>query len=152
LPPVQRPIAAHAREAMRERGGLAIECGMADARSPWIAVGALNAAIAIAAGAFAAHGLRDRIDARALEVFETGARYHMYHAFAILLAGVLATASAARGFQIAGWLFQVGIVLFSGSLYALAVTGTKGLGAMTPFGGLAFIAGWLWLAWTCWRR
>ena len=122
---------------------------MADARSPWIALGALNAAIAIAAGAFAAHGLRERLDARALEIFETGARYHMYHAFALIVAGLLT--GAARGSQIAGWLFQIGIVLFSGSLYALALTGAKGLGAVTPFGGLAFIVGWLWLAWSAWR-
>jgi uncharacterized membrane protein YgdD (TMEM256/DUF423 family) len=115
-------------------------------------VGALNAAIAIAAGAFAAHGLREKLDARALEVFETGARYHMYHAFALVLVGVIATTSAARGAQTAGWLFQIGIVLFSGSLYALALTGAKGLGAITPIGGLAFIAGWLWLAWSAWRR
>jgi uncharacterized membrane protein YgdD (TMEM256/DUF423 family) len=123
---------------------------MADARSPWIALGALNAAIAVAAGAFAAHGLRDRLDARALEVFETGARYQMYHAFAILLVGVLAS-SGARGMQTAGWLFQAGIVLFSGSLYVLALTGIKGLGAVTPLGGVAFLAGWLWLGWTAWR-
>jgi uncharacterized membrane protein YgdD (TMEM256/DUF423 family) len=120
-------------------------------------VGALNAAIAIAAGAFAAHGLREKLDARALEVFETGARYHMYHAFALVLVGiaargVIAATGAARGSQTAGWLFQIGIVLFSGSLYALALTGTKGLGAITPIGGLAFIAGWLWLAWSAWRR
>ncbi len=120
---------------------------MADARSPMIALGALNAAIAVGAGAFAAHGLRDRLDARALEVFETAARYQMYHAFAILITGIL----AARGAQTAGWMFQAGIVLFSGSLYALALTGTKGLGAVTPLGGIAFLAGWLWLAWTAWR-
>jgi uncharacterized membrane protein YgdD (TMEM256/DUF423 family) len=124
---------------------------MADTRSPWIALGALNGAIAVAAGAFAAHGLRERLDARALEVFETGARYHMYHALAIVVAGVVAT-SGLRGAHTAGWLFQAGIVLFSGSLYALALTGTKGLGAITPIGGIAFLAGWLWLAWTAWRR
>jgi uncharacterized membrane protein YgdD (TMEM256/DUF423 family) len=124
---------------------------MTDARSPWIALGALNAAIAIAAGAFAAHGLRERLDARALEVFETAARYHMYHAVALVLAGVLATASAMRGTQVAGWLFQAGIVLFSGSLYALALTGIHRLGAITPFGGVAFLAGWLWLAWAAFR-
>jgi uncharacterized membrane protein YgdD (TMEM256/DUF423 family) len=124
--------------------------GMADARSPWIALGALNAAIAIAAGAFAAHGLREKLDARALEVFETGARYHMYHAFALVLVGLVGM--TVRGSQTAGWLFQVGIVLFSGSLYALALTGTKGIGAITPIGGLAFIVGWLWLAWSAWRR
>jgi uncharacterized membrane protein YgdD (TMEM256/DUF423 family) len=124
---------------------------MADARSPWIALGALNAAIAVGAGAFAAHGLRDRLDARALEVFETAARYQMYHAFAIILAGIIATSGATRGAQTAGWIFQVGIVLFSGSLYVLALTGIKGLGAITPLGGVAFLAGWLWLGWTAWR-
>jgi uncharacterized membrane protein YgdD (TMEM256/DUF423 family) len=124
---------------------------MSDTRSGWIAIGALNAALAVAAGAFAAHGLRDRLDARALEVFETGARYHMYHALALIAAGVVAS-SGARGAQTAGWIFQIGIVLFSGSLYALALTGAKGLGAITPLGGLAFLAGWLWLAWAAWRR
>jgi uncharacterized membrane protein YgdD (TMEM256/DUF423 family) len=123
---------------------------MSDPRSGWIAIGAVNAALAVAAGAFAAHGLRDRLDARALEVFETGARYHMYHALALIAAGLVAS-SAARGAQTAGWIFQVGIVLFSGSLYALALTGAKGLGAITPLGGLAFLVGWLWLAWAAWR-
>ena len=122
---------------------------MADARAPLIALGALNAAIAVAAGAFGAHGLRERLDARALEVFETGARYQMYHAFALLVVGLLA-AGVPRA-ATAGWLFQAGIVLFTGSLYALALTGTKGLGAITPLGGLAFLAGWLWLAWSAWR-
>jgi len=124
---------------------------MADTRSPWIALGALNAAIAVGAGAFAAHGLRERLDARALEVFETGARYQMYHALALVLAGVLASSALVRGASTAGWLFQGGIVLFSGSLYVLALTGIKGLGAITPLGGLAFLAGWLWLAWSAWR-
>ena len=124
---------------------------MPDSRSPWIALGALNAAIAVGAGAFAAHGLRDKLDARALEVFETGPRYQMYHAFAIILAGLVASFGVNRGAATAGWLFQAGIVLFSGSLYALALTGVKTLGAVTPLGGLAFLAGWLWLAWTTWR-
>ena len=75
----------------------------------------------------------------------------MYHAVAIILAGLVATSGAARGTQNAGWIFQAGIVLFSGSLYALALTGVKGLGAVTPLGGLAFLAGWLWLGWTAWR-
>ncbi|HEX7839344.1 MAG TPA: DUF423 domain-containing protein [Kofleriaceae bacterium] len=124
---------------------------MADARSPLIALGALNAAIAVGAGAFAAHGLRERLDARALEVFETGARYQMYHALAMVLAGILATQAASRSAQTAGWIFQAGIALFSGSLYALALTGVKGLGAVTPLGGLGFLVGWLWLAWAAWR-
>ena len=113
-------------------------------RSPLVALGAVNAALAVAAGAFAAHGLRERLDTRALEVFETGARYHMYHALAMILAGLL----AARG---PGWTFQAGIVVFSGSLYALALTNVKVLGAITPIGGVAFLAGWIWLAIVAWR-
>jgi uncharacterized membrane protein YgdD (TMEM256/DUF423 family) len=119
---------------------------MAD-RSPLVALGALNAAIAVAAGAFAAHGLRDRLEARALEIFETAARYQMYHALAMVLAGVLTV----RGAATAGWLFQAGILVFSGSLYALALSDIKVLGAITPLGGLAFLAGWLWLAYAAWR-
>jgi uncharacterized membrane protein YgdD (TMEM256/DUF423 family) len=124
---------------------------MADARSPLIALGAVNAAVAVGAGAFAAHGLRERLDEHAREVFETGARYQMYHALAIVLAGILVSIGIARGAQTAGWIFQAGIVLFSGSLYALALTGVKGLGAVTPLGGIAFLAGWLWLAWCSFR-
>lgn len=104
-----------------------------------VAAGAINGAVAVAAGAFAAHGLRDRLEVRALEIFETAARYHMYHAIAMVLAGLLLARRA-------GWVFQVGIVLFSGSLYALALTDVKVLGAVTPLGGLAFLVGWLWLA------
>jgi uncharacterized membrane protein YgdD (TMEM256/DUF423 family) len=123
---------------------------MAELRSGWIALGAVNAALSVAAGAFAAHGLRDRLDARALEVFETGARYQMFHALAIILAGFLSTGGL-RGAQTAAWIFQAGIVLFSGSLYALALTGAKIFGPITPLGGVAFLAGWLWLAWSAWR-
>ena len=112
-----------------------------------VALGAVNAALAVAAGAFGAHGLRERLDARSLEIFETGARYHMYHALAIVLCGVLAT----RGATTAGWLFQAGIVVFSGSLYALSLSGVRVLGAITPLGGLAFMVGWAYLAWSAWR-
>jgi len=117
------------------------------ARSPLVALGAVNAALAVAAGAFAAHGLKDRLTEHALTVFETGARYHIYHSLAMILAGVI----AARGASTAGWIFQLGIALFSGSLYALALTDVKVLGAVTPFGGLAFLVGWIWLAWSAWR-
>jgi len=117
------------------------------ARSPLITLGALNGAIAVAAGAFGAHGLRARLEPRALEIFETAARYQMFHALAMVLSAVIAT----RGATTAGWLFQAGIVVFSGSLYALALSDVKILGAITPVGGLAFLAGWVWLAWTAWR-
>lgn len=110
-----------------------------------VSLGALNGAIAVAAGAFGAHGLKDRLAPKALEVFETGARYQMYHALAMVLAGIL----VARGPGIA---FQIGILLFSGSLYALALTDIKALGAITPFGGIAFIAGWIWLTIGAWSK
>ena len=121
---------------------------MAD-RSPLIVAGAVDAALAVGLGAFAAHGLKDRLDATALAVFETGARYQMYHALAIVLCGTLVARYPAA--QPAGWIFQLGIVLFSGSLYALALSGIKPLGAITPFGGVAFLVGWAWLAYAAWR-
>ena len=117
------------------------------ARSPLIALGALNGALAVAAGAFGAHALRERLDQHALDIFETGARYHMYHALAMILCGVIATRSATT----AGWVLQAGIVVFSGSLYALSLSGVKALGAITPLGGLAFLVGWALLAWGAWR-
>jgi uncharacterized membrane protein YgdD (TMEM256/DUF423 family) len=123
---------------------------MADARSPLIAIGAINAALSVAAGAFGAHALRERLEPRALEIFETGSRYHMYHALAMLLAGLIA-GRGVSGASTAGWIFQVGIVLFSGSLYVLALTDLKVLGAITPIGGVAFLVGWLWLAYAAWR-
>ena len=109
-----------------------------------LAAGAISGAIAVAAGAFGAHALKERLTDKALAVFETAARYQMYHALAIVLCAALASSLA--GARLAGWMFQAGIVLFSGSLYALALTDVKALGAITPLGGLAFIAGWIWLA------
>ncbi|HLY06989.1 MAG TPA: DUF423 domain-containing protein [Rhizomicrobium sp.] len=112
--------------------------------NPWLAVAAVNGFIAVAAGAFGAHGLQSRLDAHALQTFETGARYQMYHGLAIGLAA-LATRSATG--NVACILFLAGIILFSGSLYLLAVTGSRGFGFVTPFGGAAFLAGWAALAW-----
>lgn len=111
--------------------------------SPWIAVGALNAALAVAAGAFGAHALKARLGEQLLVTFETGARYHMYHALGLLALGLLATVRPAPLLNGAGWALSIGILLFSGSLYALALSGVRGLGAITPIGGLAFLTGWV---------
>ncbi len=113
-------------------------------------LGAISAGLAVALGAFAAHGLRSRISPEALQTFETGARYHMYHALALLAVAWAATRWPGGAVTAAGWLFVAGTLLFSGSLYLLAVTGMRVLGAITPFGGLAFILGWVALAWAAW--
>ena len=113
-------------------------------------LGSVSAGLAVALGAFAAHGLRSRISPEALQTFETGARYHMYHAVALLAVAWAATRWPGAAVTAAGWLFVAGTLLFSGSLYLLAVTGIRVLGAITPFGGLAFILGWLALAWAAW--
>jgi uncharacterized membrane protein YgdD (TMEM256/DUF423 family) len=116
----------------------------------WLLLGALNGFLSVAAGAFGAHALKARLGPDLLAVFETGARYHMYHALALLAVGLLAAvrpAGVPAGLlNGAGWAFLVGILLFSGSLYALALTGVRGLGAITPLGGLGFLAGWVLLA------
>jgi uncharacterized membrane protein YgdD (TMEM256/DUF423 family) len=113
-------------------------------------LGALSAGLAVALGAFAAHGLRSRVSAEALAAFETGARYHMYHALALLAVAWACARWPSAWTSAAGWLFVAGTLLFSGSLYLLAVTGVRALGAITPLGGLAFILGWLALAWAAW--
>jgi uncharacterized membrane protein YgdD (TMEM256/DUF423 family) len=110
----------------------------------FMALGATLAGLAVALGAFAAHGLRNRLTPELLAIFETGVRYQMYHALA-LLAVALATPRW-PGAATAGWLVLAGIVVFSGSLYVLAATGVRWLGAVTPLGGLAFLAGWAMLA------
>lgn len=105
-------------------------------------LGGIFAFLAVALGAFAAHGLEQRLEARYLEVFETGARYQMYHALALLGVGfTLARWPGALGTW-AGWAFVAGILLFSGSLYILATTGVRAWGAVTPVGGVAFLVGW----------
>jgi uncharacterized membrane protein YgdD (TMEM256/DUF423 family) len=109
-------------------------------------VGALLAGLAVAAGAFGAHGLRGRLDTSALATFETAARYQLYHALSIILAGERAARSPSRAAEIAGNLFIAGILIFSGSLYARALGGPEWWALMTPFGGLAFMSGWVALA------
>ena len=113
----------------------------------FVMIGALAGLTAVALGAFAAHGLKGRLPADLFDVFEVGARYHMYHALALLAVAWAATRWPGGATTAAGWLFLAGIVLFSGSLYALAVTGIRPLGAITPIGGVCFLAGWAALAW-----
>jgi uncharacterized membrane protein YgdD (TMEM256/DUF423 family) len=107
--------------------------------------------LAVVAGAFGAHALRDRLTPDLLAVFETGARYQMYHALALLAAAWGTERWAGGAAQVAGWCFVAGIVVFSGSLYLLALTGVRWLGAVTPLGGVAFLLGWGALAWAGWR-
>lgn len=115
----------------------------------FLQLGAISAGLAVAAGAFGAHALRTRLEPRMLEVFETAARYQMYHALALLAVAWVATRTAPGAMGAAsasGWLFVLGTLLFSGTLYAMAFTGMRGLGAITPLGGVCFIAGWVALA------
>jgi uncharacterized membrane protein YgdD (TMEM256/DUF423 family) len=109
----------------------------------FFSLGALSGLISVAAGAFGAHALRARLSPESLAVFETGARYQMYHALALLAVAWVASRRPGALPQLAGWLFVTGTVLFSGSLYGLALTGARWLGALTPLGGIAFLAGWL---------
>ena len=113
----------------------------------FFALGAVAAFIGVTLGAFAAHGLKSRLDPAMLATFEIGVRYHMYHALALLGVGWACTRWPGALTNASGWLFVAGIVVFSGSLYLLALTGARWLGAVTPLGGLAFLAGWVCLAW-----
>jgi uncharacterized membrane protein YgdD (TMEM256/DUF423 family) len=108
----------------------------------FLLIGALAGLIGVAFGAFGAHSLRDRLSPEMLAIFETAARYQMYHALALLATAILAAQPGGRLFTTAGWCFTAGILLFSGSLYALSLTGTTTFGAITPLGGVAFLAGW----------
>jgi len=118
----------------------------------FIILGALFAGLSVAVGAFGAHGLRGRVDAALLANFETGARYHMYHALALfVVAWAVQRWPSSQLPPLAGWLFIAGILLFAGSLYAMALTGQRWLGAVTPLGGVAFLVAWGLLAFTAWR-
>ncbi|MBF2027892.1 MAG: DUF423 domain-containing protein [Oscillatoriales cyanobacterium C42_A2020_001] len=114
----------------------------------FLAIAAMFGGLSVAAGAFGSHALRAQLSDRALEIFETGARYQMYHALALLAVGILLTRaeSVPPTLPFAGFAFIIGTVIFSGSLYALSISNIKWLGAITPFGGAFFIAGWACLA------
>jgi uncharacterized membrane protein YgdD (TMEM256/DUF423 family) len=109
-------------------------------------IAALSGFIAVAAGAFGAHGLRQRLDAGMLDVWQTAVAYQLYHSLALLAIAAIPGLAASRLAVGAGWLFAGGIVLFSGSLYILALSGTRWLGMVTPLGGLLWLTGWLLLA------
>ncbi len=117
----------------------------------FFALGSLSGFVGVLLGAFAAHGLKSRIGADALATFEIGVRYQMYHAFALLAVGLAYAKWPGTALAASGWLFVAGTVVFSGSLYVLSFTGARWLGAITPFGGLALLAGWLCLAWAAWK-
>lgn len=115
-------------------------------------LGCIFAFLAVGAGAFGAHGLRDRLPPSLLAIFETAVRYQMYHALALMLTAHAASIWPGRLPRLAGWLFTGGILLFSGSLYILSISGIRWLGAITPLGGVAFLAGWSVLAVAAWRQ
>jgi uncharacterized membrane protein YgdD (TMEM256/DUF423 family) len=114
-------------------------------------LGAVSGFLAVAAGAFGAHALKARLAPDLLVIFETGARYQLYHALALGLVAWAASRWPGTAPIVAGWSFVAGTVLFSGSLYVLALTGQRWLGAITPLGGVAFLVGWGALAWAAWR-
>lgn len=118
----------------------------------FLGLGAVLAALAVGLGAFGAHALRASLSAQDLATFETGVRYQMYHALALfVVAWALARWPGLTGLAAAGWAFVAGIVIFSGSLYVLVLSGQRWLGAVTPLGGVAFLVGWLLLAWAAIR-
>ena len=108
----------------------------------FLILGSINAMLAVILGAFGAHGLKDRLTDQALAIFDTGVQYHFYHALGLI---------PASGIRYSAWLMLAGIVLFSGSLYILALTGIRQLGMITPLGGICFIAAWLTLMITIWK-
>jgi uncharacterized membrane protein YgdD (TMEM256/DUF423 family) len=114
-------------------------------------LGSLSAGLGVALGAFGAHALKARLAPEMLAVYEVGVRYQLVHALALLAVAWAATRWPGAWVNASGWLFVAGTLLFSGSLYALALSGVRGLGAVTPIGGVAWLAGWACLTWGAWR-
>jgi uncharacterized membrane protein YgdD (TMEM256/DUF423 family) len=117
----------------------------------FLAFGSILAGLGVAAGAFGAHALKEILDAPMLQVFETATRYVMYHAFGLCIVSWAIDRYPEQRLEKSGWLFLIGILLFSGSLYVVSLAGIRWVGAVTPIGGLAFMTGWLLLAWGVWR-
>jgi uncharacterized membrane protein YgdD (TMEM256/DUF423 family) len=109
----------------------------------FLSIGSISGALAVMLGAFGAHGLKDRLSDKMLANYMTGVEYHFYHTLALLIVGVIALHHPNRTLSASGWAFALGILIFSGSLYILALTGITKLGAITPIGGLMFIVGWI---------
>lgn len=118
---------------------------------PFFIIASLLGFLGVATGAFGAHVLRDSLSLSQQEIFETAVRYHLYHTFALIVAAWALEKYEQQYFVKAGWLFVAGVALFSGSLYILVITGQQWLGAVTPVGGLALLAGWLYLGAGFWR-
>lgn len=114
----------------------------------WIAIGSIMAGLSVVMGAFGAHGLRERLAPEMLQIYEIGARYQMYHALAVLAVGLVQIKIDHPMLSVAGWCFVVGTVIFSGTLYALSLTGIRILGMITPIGGAIFILGWAAMAYS----
>ena len=119
----------------------------------FLILGAINAFLCIALGAFGAHGLKQTLSESMLTVYQTGVQYHFYHALGILIIGLLLHHfPKSRLIPVSGWLMLAGIVLFSLSLYTLSLTGIRGLGMITPFGGVSFLSAWILLAFAIWKE
>ena len=117
----------------------------------FLALGSILAGLGVAAGAFGAHALKEILDPPMLQVFETATRYVMYHAFGLCIVSWAIDRYPEQRLEKSGWLFLIGILLFSDSLYVVSLAGIRWMGAVTPIGGLAFMTGWLLLAWGVWR-
>ena len=118
----------------------------------FILIGCINALIAVMLGAFGAHGLKNQLTEQLLASFQTGVQYHFYHAMGLIAIGLIAVHVSGIGIKISGWLMLAGTILFSGSLYVLAITGIRQLGMITPVGGICFIMAWAVLAITVFRQ
>jgi len=114
-------------------------------------IGALYGFLGVALGAFGAHALKQTLSPEMLAAFEVGVRYQTYHALALLALAWASTRWPGRAMTIGGWLIVIGVLVFSGSLYALSLSGVRGIGAITPFGGAALLAGWVCIAWAVLR-
>jgi uncharacterized membrane protein YgdD (TMEM256/DUF423 family) len=114
----------------------------------WLISAGISGFLSVGLGAFGAHSLKNILDEYGKSIYEKAILYQMFHTLALFLVGVLSHLFKETSFFLAGWGFFIGIFLFSGSLYGLAITGAKGLGVITPIGGVAFLFGWFWLIWT----